>query len=375
MKPSKPETGSTREAWAVRRKSVTPKTLHISQQDLVTMSALPGGGPLPLVVQPSVEGVNLITWAANNVDVIESNLLKFGGILFRGFGLEDHTDFDQFLHAIALPRMHYMEGATPRMELADKVYTSTEYPSDQHIALHNELNYVITWPMKIFFFCVTPPEQGGETPIADVRNVNRRIDSSVRQQFIEKGWMLARNFGDGMSLPWQTSFRLSERAELESYCRASRIECEWKGADRLRTRQVRPSIRVHPRTGEQVWFNHLAFWHVSSLEPAVREVFLKEFAQEELPYNTYFGDGTPVEDAAVEEIRRAYREETVAFAWQKGDLLMLDNMLVAHGRHPFSGPRKILTAMGEPYSDQASWDWPRKSDTADSISFAQLQTI
>jgi alpha-ketoglutarate-dependent taurine dioxygenase len=314
-------------------------------------------------VQPNVEGVNLITWAANNVEFIETNLLKYGGILFRGFALSDHTHFDQFLDAIALPRMNYMEGATPRVELADKVYTSTEYPSDQHIALHNELNYVITWPMKIFFFCVTPPEQGGATPIADVRNVNRRIDSSIRQKFMEKGWMLARNFGDGMSLPWQTSFRLTERQELESYCRDSRIECEWKGADRLRTRQVRPAVRVHPRSGEQVWFNHLAFWHISSLEPRLRDVFLKEFSQDELPYNTYYGDGTPVDDFVVEEIRRAYREETVAFDWQKGDLLMLDNMLVAHGRHPFSGPRKILAAMGEPYSDQTSWDWSRTGDT------------
>jgi alpha-ketoglutarate-dependent taurine dioxygenase len=154
---------------------------------------------------------------------------------------------------------------------------------------------------------------------------------------------------------------------LESYCRESRIECEWKGADRLRTRQVRPAVRVHPRTGEPVWFNHLAFWHVSSLEPRLREVFLGEFGQEELPYNTYYGDGTPVEDSAIEEVRNAYREETVAFPWQKGDLLMLDNMLVAHGRHPFSGARKILTAMGEPYSDQASWSW---SKTGDATSFA-----
>jgi alpha-ketoglutarate-dependent taurine dioxygenase len=362
MKPTEPSTGTQREAWAARRKSVTPKTLHLSQQDLVRTGALPGGGPLPLVIEPNVEGVNLMAWAENNAEFIMSSLLKHGGLLFRGFAVNDYTHFDQFLHAIALPRMHYMEGATPRVELADKVYTSTEYPSDQHIALHNELNYVITWPMKIFFFCVTPAEQGGATPIADVRNVFRRIDPSLRRRFREKGWMLVRNFGDGMSLPWQTSFRIDDRAELERYCRDSRIECEWKGADRLRTRQVRPAVRLHPRTGEPVWFNHLAFWHVSSLEPRLRAVFLNEFSQEELPYNTYYGDGTPVEDSAVEEIRGAYRDEMVAFPWQRGDLLMLDNMLVAHGRHPFSGARKILTAMGEPYSDQATWSWSKSGD-------------
>lgn len=353
---------SKREAWAARRKSVTPKTLSLAEQDLVRTSFLPDGGPLPLVVQPNFDGVNLIGWAANNVEFIESKLLEYGGILFRGFAVSDHTHFDQFLQAISLPRMHYMEGATPRNELADKVYTSTEYPSDQHIALHNELNYVITWPMKIFFFCVVPAETGGATPIADVRRVYNRIDPAIREKFVSKGWMLTRNFGDGMSLPWQTSFRMNERSELESYCRESRIDFEWKGGDRLRTRQVRPAVRVHPRTGEGVWFNHLAFWHVSSLEPRLREVFVSEFSEEELPYNTYYGDESRVPDEVMEEIRRAYAAETVAFPWQKGDLLMLDNMLVAHGRHPFSGPRRILTAMGEPYSDQSSWTWSRRGD-------------
>jgi alpha-ketoglutarate-dependent taurine dioxygenase len=42
-----------------------------------------------------------------------------------------------------------------------------------------------------------------------------------------------------------------------------------------------------------------------------------------------------------------YREAAVCFAWQKGDLLMVDNMLVAHGRAPFTGPRRILVAMAE----------------------------
>ena len=51
-----------------------------------------------------------------------------------------------------------------------------------------------------------------------------------------------------------------------------------------------------------------------------------------------------------EELRKAYRQETVAFPWETGDVLMLDNMLVAHGRESYSGPRKILAAMGEAYT-------------------------
>jgi alpha-ketoglutarate-dependent taurine dioxygenase len=37
----------------------------------------------------------------------------------------------------------------------------------------------------------------------------------------------------------------------------------------------------------------------------------------------------------------------VRFQWQKGDMVTLDNMLVAHARDPFVGPRRILVALGD----------------------------
>ncbi len=353
MKSTETAAPSLKESWAARRKAVKPKTISMSQDALVESAPFSASASVPLVVRPRVPGLDLLVWASNNLEFIRSALLENGGLLFRGFGLRGHEDFDRFLSAVGLERMHYMEGATPRTELSEKVYTSTEYPSDQWIALHNELNYVLTWPMKIFFFCVTPAETGGETPIADVRRVYNGLDPKIRARFAERGWMLVRNFGEHLSLPWQTSFRISDRAEMEDYCRRSRIECHWKPDGNLRTRQVRPAVRQHPRTGEWVWFNHVAFWHVSSLDPRVREMFLAEFGVDELPYNTYYGDGEPIEDSVVEELRNAYRRETVAFPWQEGDALMLDNMLVAHGRNPFMGRRKILTAMGEPCQDGA----------------------
>ncbi|HYP25130.1 MAG TPA: TauD/TfdA family dioxygenase [Blastocatellia bacterium] len=343
---------ATESPWASRRKSLSPKVISVTPESLVRAGSLPGGGALPLVIEPAVEGVTLAAWVRQNIDFIERTLLTNGGVLFRGFGLKGQEDLAAFLDAIALRKMFYMEGATPRTELGDKIYTSTEYPPPESIALHNELNYVITWPMKIIFFCVTPAETGGETPIADVRRVHARLDPKITDRFRDKGWMLVRNFGGGMSLPWQTAFRRASREELEEYCRAASVECHWKDGDRLKTRQVRPAIRNHPKTGEAVWFNHVAFWHISSLRPEVREMFLSEFEQDDLPYNTYYGDGSPIEDSVVEEIREAYREETVAFGWQRGDLLLLDNMLVAHGRSPFTGQRKILTSMGEPFNGQ-----------------------
>src|SRR5262249_19449186 len=148
------------------------------------------------------------------------------------------------------------------------------------------------------------------------------------------------------------SFHTRDRGEAERYFLSREIEFDWKDGNRLRTRQVRPAVARHPVTGETVWFNHVAFWHVSGLEPALRQVMQEVLEEEDLPYNTYYGDGAPIMPSVIDEIRRAYDEETVTFKWQAGDILMLDNMLVAHGRNSYGGERKILVAMGEPFSDR-----------------------
>jgi len=339
-------------ASSKRLQGVHRQPVHMSPESLVRISLLQIGQRLPLVVEPEVESLDLFEWASNNHAFIDKNLLESGGILFRGFNISSPASFERFLPAVSSELLNYIEGSTPRSHLSDKVYTSTEFPASQFIMLHNELNYVTTWPLRIWFCCILPSPQGGETPIADVRRVYQRIDPKIMEKFAAKGWMLVRNFGDGLSLPWQASFRTDDRVELENYCRASQVEYEWLDDNRLRTRQVRPAVAKHPVTGEWVWFNHVAFWHLSSLAPAVREAMLAVFDEKHVPYNVYYGDGSPIENAVIEHIAQAYNQETIAFSWREGDVLMLDNMLVAHGRNPFAGPRKIIVAMGDPCSNR-----------------------
>ncbi len=323
--------------------------INLSQQELITESFLKFDVNLPLVITPKFSDFNLLTWAENNQEFIINKLLKYGGILFRNFAIKQKDDFEQFVSAVCPQLMPYTESSTPRTKLSEKVYTSTEFPADQTIALHNESSYASTYPMKICFCCIEPANQGGETPIADVRKVFQRIHPRIRDRFQEKGWMLVRNYGNGFGLPWQKVFHTTDKAVMEEYCRNASILVEWKDNNRLRTRQIRPAIVQHPKTGEMVWFNHVVFWNVSSLQTQFREQFLSEFTEEDLPYNTYYGDGCPIEDSVIAEIREIYQQEMIIYPWQKGDILMLDNMLIAHGRKPYSGTRKVLTAMGEPF--------------------------
>ena len=318
--------------------------------NLIKTEFLQPGQSLPLEIQPKVKGINPITWAASHKGYIEANLLKHGGLLFRNFGMKTATEFEQFSKVLCGGLLEYHERSSPRRQVSGNVYTSTDYPATESIFLHNENSYQQTWPMKILFFCQTAPQSGGETPIADCRKIFQRLNANLRQRFIDRKWMLIRNFGDGLGLSWQTVFQTTDKGEVEEHCRVNGIQTEWKDNDRLRTRAVRPAVHYHPKTGEPVWFNHATFFHVSTLDPVIAEVLSRQFKEADLPSTTCYGDGSSIEAETLAELREAYWSETVKFPWQQGDVLLLDNMLVAHGRAPYTGDRAILVGMAQPYS-------------------------
>jgi alpha-ketoglutarate-dependent taurine dioxygenase len=322
-----------------------------SPLDFVTAELLPSGATLPVMIRPFSHDVDPVGWAGLARDEILSLLARHGGVLFRGFDISSELQFQRFIQALSGDPLPYTERSSPRTQVKGNIYTSTDHPPDQSIFLHCENSYQKTWPLKIFFYCHTKPEHGGETPIADVRRVLARIDPAVCETFRQKGVLYVRNFGNGLGLAWQTVFQTESRHDVEEYCRAAGIECQWHDGNRLTTRHVRKAVRKHPHTGDDVWFNHAVFFHFSTLPVDAQSTLQALLCEEELPNNTYYGDGTPIPSDVLDHLRNAYAEETVYFPWTHRDVLMLDNMLAAHGRSPYSGARKILVGMSEPYSE------------------------
>ena len=100
-------------------------------------------------------------------------------------------------------------------------------------------------------------------------------------------------------------------------------------------------------TGEYSWINQAQHWHLACLDPATQDSLRAVFAEEDLPRTCYYGDGSAIPDSDMQAVCQVYRDAEISFPWQAGDILMVDNILTAHGRNPFSGQRKLLVAMGE----------------------------
>lgn len=328
------------------------KGVSVSQNTMITSEMLQPGTSLPLLIQPAIKGLDLRAWVHDNQEYVKAQLLQYGAVLFRGFHIAGLEEFEAVAKAVSGELLEYRFRASPRSQVRGNIYTSTDYPPEYSIFPHNEHSYSPVFPAKIFFFCVTSAKEGGETPIGSNRDILRYIDPEVRDRFIEKKILYVRNYGDGFGLPWQTVFQSEDRAVVEEYCRANGITAEWKSDDRLMTSQVGPAVIKHPQSGEMVWFNHATFFHVSTLEPTVRDGLLASFKEEDLPNNTYYGDGSPIEPDVLEHLREAYARSMMAFPWQEGDLMMLDNILAVHARAPFVGPRKIVVAMAEPINNK-----------------------
>jgi alpha-ketoglutarate-dependent taurine dioxygenase len=169
--------------------------------------------------------------------------------------------------------------------------------------------------------------------------------------------MFVRNYHDLPERRWQTVFQTESRAEVEAYCTESKVHCEWTPGNQLRTRRVLPAVMRHPVTGEHSWFNHVAFFHVTTLPPRIQSFIRSTYGEQDFPNNTYYGDGSPIDDDTIRALQDAYRSETVSFPWLKGDVLLVDNISTAHARNSFTGPRQILVSLANPITrDDVAFD-------------------
>lgn len=302
---------------------------------------------------PNHQNLDINLWLQNNRSLWNEILLKQGAILFRGFDVVNPERLVSFSSSCIDSLIEYNERRSPRTDLANKVYSSTIYPKDQEIHFHNASSYATKWPLKIWFACFHPPEKGGMTPLADSRKVLEHIPKDLVEKFERLGILYVRNFHDELgSTTWQYTFKTDDKKVLESYCEKYGIQYEWINGTRLRTKQVRKAIGVHPITQEKSWFNQAHHFHIGSLPQGIRDSILSSYPIDNLPRHAFFGDGSEISNEELNAILDAYEKERINFTWEKGDVVMIENMLMAHSRTSYEGDRLIALSLADLYQSE-----------------------
>jgi hypothetical protein len=274
-------------------------------------------------------------------------LTEHRALLFSGFGAGE-PDLDRIASRLLPRRQAYVHGNSPRTKVGDNIYTSTEFPAEYDISMHNELSYAHTWPSRLLFFCVQPAEGGGATPLIHgglwLEEVGQEIRDAVRDGVHYRQYL---HGGLGLGKSWQETFETADRGAVEEFLASSEAAWEWTRSGGLKVSQVRPATVRHPVTGEEVWFSQLDQWHAASLGEETMRELMAILPEDELPQSVAFADGSAIPAHYALHVRRTGLELAVDVAWQRGDVLLIDNVAVGHGRRAFTGGRKVLVAMSE----------------------------
>ncbi|XP_078657366.1 dapdiamide synthesis protein DdaC-like [Branchiostoma floridae x Branchiostoma belcheri] len=278
-------------------------------------------------------------------DVLERH--KEGALLFRGLPLATAEDFSRVVVNLGLKLTSYKGGGGIRHRLAEAVDTASDEPPELCIEPHHELAYTNHYPEKIMFFCIDPPPPGtgGETVLADARDILSRLDKDVVEKFRRLGVMYTHYLpsrGPGIYNSWQATFQSEVKSEVEEHLKAHNIHWKWEDDGAMRNWTVLPALYKY--RGDWVWF---------TVPHAENSSYMKNtpyWADKDLPHHmypqhTYYGDGTDIEQDVLQHIRDTIWQVAAGFQLQKGDLLVLNNIYCQHARLGFTGKRKLAVAL------------------------------
>jgi len=284
-------------------------------------------------------------WIVEHRDHIEDQLALTGAILFRGFGVADDGDFDAFIRAFDWLNFTYAESLSNavRRNRTELVFTANEAPPTVSIFLHHEMAQTPVYPSKLFFFCEQAAESGGATPIcrSDILLQQLREQLPDFVAYCENKGVrysqtmpLEEDLDSGQGRSWQSTLSAENRQQAETKLRHLNYDWQWQDDGSLSvTTPVLPAVR-QLKDGRTVFFNQLiaAFrgWK------DVRNSGEKSIC---------FGDGSAIDSAHMGLAIELADELTFDIPWQSGDVAVLDNFLVMHGRRPFEGKRAVLASL------------------------------
>lgn len=289
-----------------------------------------------------------VGWLRRRRPVLCRLLQTAGAVLLRGLAVREAADVAAVRDAVVEVPVGSREPFAPRTELGHGVYGDYHWPVDRELCPQHEQSYRLVVPQVVLLACLRPADAGGETLLADARQVLARLPAGVASRLRTNGWLMVRTFRDRIGISWRDAFEAGDDADLPATLDRELISHRWLADGTLRTVRRRPAVVHHPDTAEPCWFNHAAFFNEWGLDPLERQVLREAFGRDGLPLNSLAGDGSALTANEVTAIQAVYAQLSAEVLLHAGDVLVLDNVLVAHGRRAYQGPREVVVAMGEP---------------------------
>jgi alpha-ketoglutarate-dependent taurine dioxygenase len=207
-------------------------------------------------------------------------------------------------------------------------------PGDHPIPLHAENATTPFAPDLVWFYCARAAREGSQTTIADGHRVWDALPPAARRAFAAQDVVFAREVPGPI---W--------RAMVAHLTNGAKDARDVTYEDLYRLLGGDPALTLEPRPGGAL---HYAFRtpavHPTRFgdRPAFCNSLLTPGAEHYARPEITFADGTPVPAGLLAEVARTAEAHTEEIDWRDGDVVVIDNSRVMHGRRAVLDPLRSL---------------------------------
>ena len=304
------------------------------------------------IIEPEVPG------GAIDESVLLGEFKSAGAVLIRN-AVKSEQEFitfsDTYSHDFSTYRGGgFRFGSLDRKQISNNetLLSTTGGSQGFPIPLHGEMYYMGERPSLLWFYCAQPPTSGGQTTLGDGIAIYAGLKPETKDLLLTKRLKYIRQLADG---DWQKTFQTDDIAAVVELSERNGAHVTYDPAtSSVRSEFVSPAVITHDGGETGVWINNAIT--LVYAERAFESGWVAQNVQgthsKTPPLIVRLEDDSKIPDAVLKDIVTVSESLTAEIPWQAGDVVLIDNTWMLHGRRQDNGTgRSIYVRMGEPTFD------------------------